>query len=214
MIRWIARLIGIGFVGVLLIALYGTVSDYIGSPPKATAESLFHREPKELSLESDGPLGKFDRAQLQRGLQIYTEVCSACHSLSRVSFGDLAQLGYKDGQIKAYGGSGNFWKIEVPTINPETGEPATRKATSADHFPSPYANEVQGKAANNGALPPDLSLMTKAREGGPAYVLFAADRLSGRRSRRCSSNSPRRRPLTGCITTRISPISTFTCRRR
>ncbi len=170
MIRWIARIVGIGFVGVLLIALYGTVSGYISQPPEPTPEAAFHREARELDLESNGPFGKFDRAQLQRGLQVYTEVCSACHGLTRVSFGDLAALGYKEGQIKAYAGSGNFWKIEVPSLNPETGEPATRKATAADHFPSPYANELAARAANNNALPPDLSLITKAREGGAAYV--------------------------------------------
>ena len=170
MIRWIARIIGIGFVGVLLLALFGTVSGYFKTPPQPTAESVFHKEPKELKLASDGPFGKFDRAQLQRGLQVYTEVCSACHSLTRVSFRDLADLGYKDGQIKAYAGSGNFWKIETPSINPDTGEPATRKSIPSDHFPSPYANEIAARAANNNALPPDLSLMTKAREGGPAYV--------------------------------------------
>lgn len=170
MIRWIARLVGIGFVGVLLIALYGTVSGYISAPPEATAEHEFHREAREVELESNGPFGKFDRAQLQRGLQVYTEVCSGCHSLSRVTFADLAGLGYKEGQIKAYAGSGNFWKIEVPSVNPDTGEAATRKATPADHFPSPYANETAARAANNNALPPDLSLMTKAREGGAGYV--------------------------------------------
>ena len=170
MIRWIANIIGIGFVGVLLLSLYGTVSDYIAAPPEPTAEHEFHREAKELDLESNGPLGKFDRAQLQRGLQVYTEVCAGCHSLNRVAFADLAGLGYKEGQIKAYAGSGNFWKIEVPSINPDTGEAATRKATPADRFPSPYANDTAARAANNNAIPPDLSLMTKAREGGAAYV--------------------------------------------
>ena len=62
------------------------------------------------------------------------------------------------------------WQIQVPSINPDTGEAATRKAIPADHFPSPYANETAGRAANNNALPPDLSLMAKAREGGPAYI--------------------------------------------
>jgi ubiquinol-cytochrome c reductase cytochrome c1 subunit len=64
----------------------------------------------------------------------------------------------------------NQWATEVPTTNPETGEPATRKALPADRFPSPYANEVAARAANNNALPPDLSLMTKARHDGAAYV--------------------------------------------
>ena len=170
MIRIFSYLAGAALTLVLMIALYGTVSGYFSSPPEPTAEHEFHREAKELHLASDGPLGKFDRAQLQRGLQVYTEVCSACHGLTRVSFRDLAALGYNDGQIKAYAGSGNFWKIEVPSVNPDTGEAATRKATPADHFPPPYPNETAARAANRNALPPDLSLMTKAREGGAAYV--------------------------------------------
>jgi ubiquinol-cytochrome c reductase cytochrome c1 subunit len=72
--------------------------------------------------------------------------------------------------VKAYAGSGKQWKIEVPSINPDTGEAATRKALPSDNFPPPFANEVAARAANNNALPPDLSLITKAREGGAAYV--------------------------------------------
>lgn len=170
MIRWIARIIGLGFVGVLMISLYGTISGAISAPPAETAEHEFHRESEPLKLASDGPFGKYDKAQLQRGLQVYTEVCAACHGITRVAFRDLAALGYTEGQIKAYAGSGNFWKIEVPSLNPETGEPATRKATAADHFPSPYLNDTAARAANGNALPPDLSLMAKAREGGPSYI--------------------------------------------
>ena len=170
MIRLFSYAAGAVLTLVLLISLYGTVSEAIVSPAPPTAEHEYHREAKELSLASDGPLGKFDRAQLQRGLQVYTEVCSACHGISLVSFRDLAALGYNDGQIKAYAGSGKFWKIEVPSINPDTGEAATRKATPADRFPSPYANETAARAANRNALPPDLSLMAKAREGGGAYI--------------------------------------------
>jgi ubiquinol-cytochrome c reductase cytochrome c1 subunit len=64
----------------------------------------------------------------------------------------------------------NQWAIEVPSVNPETGEPATRKALPSDKFPAPYANEVAARAANNNALPPDLSLITKARHGGAPYI--------------------------------------------
>ena len=170
MIRWIARIIGIGFVGVLLISLFDTARGYFSTPPEETAEHEFHREPKPLHLSSDGPFGKFDRAQLQRGLQVYTEVCAACHGINLVSFRDLKDLGYNDGQIKAFAGSGNFWKIEVPSVNPDTGEAATRKATPADRFPAPYANDTAARAANRNALPPDLSLIAKAREGGAAYT--------------------------------------------
>ena len=62
------------------------------------------------------------------------------------------------------------WAIQVPSINPDTGEAATRKAIPSDRFPSPYANEIAARAANNNALPPDLSLITKARHGGAAYI--------------------------------------------
>jgi ubiquinol-cytochrome c reductase cytochrome c1 subunit len=170
MIRMFSYAAGAILTLVLMISLYGTVSDAIASPPEETVEHEFHKEPKALKLSSDGPLGKFDKAQLQRGLQVYTEVCAACHGINLVSFRDLAALGYNEGQIKAFAGSGNFWKIEVPSINPDTGEAATRKATPADRFPSPYPNEIAARAANRNALPPDLSLIAKAREGGPAYL--------------------------------------------
>ena len=81
------------------------------------------------------------------------------------------------------------WAIEQPSINPETGEPATRKNVPADHFPSPFANEIAARAANNNALPPDLSLITKARAGRRRLCLFAADRLSSRSRPSCSRNS-------------------------
>ena len=105
--------------------------------------------------------------QLQRGFQVYKEVCAACHGLSLVAFRDLAALGYEEPEIKAIA---NQWPIEVPSVNPDTGESATRKAVPSDRFPSPYANETAARAANNNALPPDLSLITKARHDGPAYV--------------------------------------------
>ena len=167
MLRFILGLVGLAFAGVLLISFFVNLSGYISSPPAKTAEEEFHRHPKHLALASDGPLGKFDNKQLQRGFQVYKEVCSACHSLKLVAFGDLKQIGYNDAEVKAIA---NQWQTEVPSVNPETGEPATRKALPSDRFPSPYANETAARAANNNALPPDLSLMTKARHGGAAYV--------------------------------------------
>ncbi len=127
----------------------------------------FHQEHKALRLASDGPFGKFDKAQLQRGFQVYSEVCSACHSLKLVAFRDLKGLGYNEAEIKKIASD---WKTPMPSINPDTGEPATRKALPSDNFPPPFPNEIAARAANNNALPPDLSLITKAREGGAAYV--------------------------------------------
>jgi len=167
MIRWIARVVGLAFVVAVLWAFGSNLLTYFQSPPPATAEHEFHLEHKELRLASDGPFGKFDKQQLQRGFQIYKEVCSGCHSLTRVAFRDLHQLGYNEAEVKAIA---NQWQTEVPSVNQDTGEPATRKATPADHFPSPYANETAARAANNNALPPDLSLMAKARHGGAAYI--------------------------------------------
>ena len=167
MLRFILGLVGAVFSVVLLISFFSNMSTYLTSPPEKTAEEEFHLHPKHLRLASDGPMGHFDRKQLQRGFQVYKEVCSACHSLSLVAFRDLEALGYNEAEVKAIA---EQWATEVPSINPETGEPATRKALPADRFPSPYANEIAARAANNNALPPDLSLMTKARHDGPAYV--------------------------------------------
>jgi len=162
MVRFFGIIVGLGFVSALIFSI-------IGSLPFEAAEHSaveeFHQEPRSLALASDGAFGKFDRQQLQRGLQVYSEVCSACHSLRLVSFRDIAALGYNEGQVKAFAAA-----QEVPSIDPDTGEPATRPGLPKDYFPSPYPNDVAARAANNNALPPDLSLITKAREGGAPYI--------------------------------------------
>ena len=167
MVRLISLLVGAGFVFVLALALFFTAKDAIQNPAPHTAEHAFHQHPEDIHLSSAGLFGKFDRAQLQRGFQVYKEVCAACHSLKYVSFRDLQKIGYNEAEVKAIA---NQWVIEQPSVNAETGEAATRKNLPSDHFPSPFANEVAARAANNNALPPDLSLMTKAREDGSNYV--------------------------------------------
>ena len=167
MVRLIASIVGAAFVLVLGIALFGSISGAITDPVAPSAESVAHKHPKELELASNGVFGKFDRRQVQRGFQVYKEVCAACHSLRLVSFRDLQKIGYSEPEVKAIASQ---WVIEQPSINPETGEPATRKNIPSDRFPLPFANEVAARAANNNALPPDLSLMTKARHDGGAYV--------------------------------------------
>src|SRR6476646_3617362 len=165
--RFILGFIGALFAAVLLISFFSNLATYFQSPPAPLASDEFHKEPKEIHFASDGPFGHFDKRQLQRGFQVYSEVCSACHSLKMVSFRDLKELGYNEAEIKKIASD---WKTQVPSINPDTGEPATRKALPSDNFPAPFPNEVAARAANNNALPPDLSLITKAREGGAAYV--------------------------------------------
>ena len=165
--RFILGFIGAVFAAVLLISFFSNLATYFQSPPAPLAADEFHKEPKEIHFASDGPFGHFDKRQLQRGFQVYSEVCSACHSLKMVSFRDLKGLGYNDAEIKKIASD---WKTQVPSINPDTGEAATRKALPSDNFPPPFPNEVAARAANNNALPPDLSLMAKAREGGAHYI--------------------------------------------
>jgi ubiquinol-cytochrome c reductase cytochrome c1 subunit len=122
--------------------------------------------------EFQGPLGTYDRAALQRGFQVYKEVCAACHSMNLVRYRDLGPpgvagtggLGFTPDQVKALAA-----EAEVPDIN-DNGEPITRPGRPSDHFKAPYPNEKAARAANNGAAPPDLSLMAKARKGGPDYL--------------------------------------------
>ncbi len=166
-LRGFQYLVAIGFIATLLLSLFSGVAEYFSEPPEQLPSEQFHLHPKHLALPSDGMFGKFDDAQLQRGFQVYKEVCAACHSLKMASFRDLEGIGYNEAQVKKIASD---WAIKVPSINEETGEPATRDALASDTFPLPFANEVAAKAANNNVAPPDLTLMTKAREGGASYV--------------------------------------------
>ena len=167
MVRILASLVGAAFVFALALALFGTVSGAIRDPAERTAEEEFHHHPINASFASDGILGRYDEQQLQRGFQVYKEVCSACHALRHVAFRDLTALGYNDAQVKAIA---RDWQIEQPSTNEDTGENATRKNVPSDRFPSPFANDIAARAANGGAIPPDLSLITKARHDGTHYV--------------------------------------------
>ncbi len=115
----------------------------------------------------DGYTGSYDQAALRRGLQVYRDVCSACHSLDYVAFRNLSDEGgpsFPEKMMKAIAA-----EYEVPDIDDE-GEPIMRPGASPDYFPSPYANKTQAEAMNGGAIPPDLSLMAKARRDGPDYI--------------------------------------------
>ncbi|OYX46405.1 MAG: cytochrome c1 [Sphingomonadales bacterium 32-64-22] len=157
--------VGLFFVLSALAAFVSGAYTAITEPAAPTAEHEFHKTPKELHLASDGPFGRFDKQQLQRGFQVYSEVCSACHSMKYVAFRDLEQLGYTEAEVKAIAAS-----KQVPGVDPNTGEANSRPGLATDFFPSPYPNDIAARAANNNAVPPDLSLMTKARHDGAAYV--------------------------------------------
>jgi ubiquinol-cytochrome c reductase cytochrome c1 subunit len=165
MIRILSILVGLFFTLALAWSFGNGAYNAITEPVAPTAEHEFHKHPKELELASDGVFGKFDKQQLQRGFQVYKEVCSACHSLRHVAFRDLKEIGYNDDEVKAIAAG-----FQVPGIDPATGETNTRPGLPTDYFPKPFANDIAARAANNNAVPPDLSLMTKARHEGPAYV--------------------------------------------
>lgn len=165
MIRIFSILVGLFFTVALAWSFGNGAYTAITEPAAETAEHAFHRHPEELDLASNGLFGKFDKQQLQRGFQVYKEVCSACHSLRLVAFRDLKALGYNDDEVKAIAAGFN-----VPGIDPNTGEANTRPGLATDFFPKPFANDIAARAANNNAVPPDLSLMTKARHDGAAYV--------------------------------------------
>jgi ubiquinol-cytochrome c reductase cytochrome c1 subunit len=132
-------------------------------------------EPKSVAWSFDGPLGTYDRASLQRGFQVYKEVCSACHGLSLVAIRSLAERGgpgFTEPEVKALAASYMVpaGPNEQGQTTDENGQPLMRAATPADTFPSPFPNDLAARAANNGSSPPDLSVITKAREGHADYV--------------------------------------------
>lgn len=122
-----------------------------------------HVEKQEWSFS--GPFGTFDRGALQRGFQVYSQVCSACHSMDYLSYRNLTTLGYTEDEVKAIAS-----QYEITDGPDGEGEMFERARKPSDRFKNPYANEAQARYANNGALPVDLSLITKARVGGADYV--------------------------------------------
>jgi ubiquinol-cytochrome c reductase cytochrome c1 subunit len=170
MIRLLAILAGLGFVLVSTISFVFGFAAWMGSEPEETVELKYHEHAHgpEGGFSFTGPLGKFDRQQLQRGFQVYKEVCASCHGLSYVAYRNLADLGYSEAEVRKI--AQDAPEVSIP--DPNTGElgSKTRKATPADYFPSPYVNDIAARAANNNAVPPDLSLIVKAREGGADYI--------------------------------------------
>ena len=115
-----------------------------------------------------GITGKFDRASLQRGYQVYKEVCSSCHSMRLLSYRNLGEKGgpeFSADQVKAIAAT-----FEVTDGPDNQGEMFTRPGKPSDKFVSPYPNVQASIAANGGAYPPDMSLLVKARKGGANYI--------------------------------------------
>ncbi|ATQ41778.1 cytochrome c1 [Caulobacter mirabilis] len=132
--------------------------------------------PKDIHFSFEGPFGKYDAAQLQRGYKVYREVCAACHSMNLLAYRNLGDKGgpfynskYKNPNdnpvVKALAAD-----AQIDDIDHETGDAIKRPGIPADRFPHPFPNDYAARASNGGALPPDLSVMGKARTGGPEYI--------------------------------------------
>ncbi|AIL64701.1 Cytochrome c1 precursor [Rickettsiales bacterium Ac37b] len=120
--------------------------------------------PKHLKWPFTGMLGSFDKASIQRGFQVYKTICHTCHSLQYLSYRNLEEVGFSAAEVKEIAS-----EFEVSTVD-DQGNPTTRKALPSDRFVKPFANEQAARAANGGSIPPDQSLLIKARERGPDYL--------------------------------------------
>jgi ubiquinol-cytochrome c reductase cytochrome c1 subunit len=116
-------------------------------------------------FEFDGPFGAYDKASLQRGFQVYSQVCSACHGMDYLSYRNLSEIGYNEDEIKAI--AGQYTIMDGPN---DEGEMFERARVPSDRFKNPFPNEAAARYANNGALPVDMSLIAKARAGGADYL--------------------------------------------
>lgn len=146
-----------------LIATATTVMLLAGAPAAVNASE--GEAPPQRVWPHQGIFGTYDRHALQRGFQVYKEVCSACHSLKLLSYRNLEALGYTPEQVKAV--AAEYTVTDGPN---DDGEMFERPGRPSDHFVSPFKNDKAARAANNGALPPDMSLLVKARHGNENYI--------------------------------------------
>jgi ubiquinol-cytochrome c reductase cytochrome c1 subunit len=125
-------------------------------------------KPKQVEWSFAGPFGTYDKAQLQRGLKVYKEVCSACHSMDLVAFRTLEDLGYSEAQVKAF--AAEYTIEDGPN---DDGDMFERPGLPSDYFTPPFPNMRAAAASNGGAAPPDFSLIAKARgveRGFPTFI--------------------------------------------
>jgi ubiquinol-cytochrome c reductase cytochrome c1 subunit len=151
------------FLILSLISFSGFASEGGHDSKDTLTTSALH--PKQMKWEFDNLFGRFDRASIQRGFQVYKEVCSACHGLKLVSYRNLAAVGFSEEEVKQI--ASEYSVTDGPN---DDGEMFDRPGLPSDKFVGPYANEQAARSANGGALPPDLSLIVKARHDGPNYV--------------------------------------------
>ena len=156
-----------------LVLIAAAVGLAVASPALAAGGA---KAPRSGGYTFDGPFGSFDQGQLQRGYKVYREVCASCHGMDMLHFRTMAEPGgpFYDAH-QANPAANRFVKalaaeIQVADIDSETGEAIMRDGIAADRFPNPYPNATAAAAGNGGAMPPDLSVITKARHGGADYI--------------------------------------------
>lgn len=128
------------------------------------------KEPEELDWSFAGPFGTYDKQQLQRGLKVYQEVCSSCHSMDLVAFRTLEGLGYSEAQVRTIASG-----YQIEDGPDDSGEMFERDGKASDYFPAPFDNPQQAAASNGGAAPPDFSLIAKARAAERGFPRFVFD---------------------------------------
>jgi ubiquinol-cytochrome c reductase cytochrome c1 subunit len=148
------------FLACILCLMLGLAA----SSALADENALLPHEPPA-GWPEQGPFGTYDRTALQRGYQVYAQVCSTCHSMKLLSYRNLTQLGFSEPEVKAI--ASNYQVTDGPN---DKGDMYQRPGRPSDTFVSPFANDQAARASNNGALPPDLSLIIKARHGHEDYV--------------------------------------------
>lgn len=159
------------FKTLVLVAAFAFGGAFAAQAAEGEAGHTQHypiKKPSYVNWTFAGPLGHYDEQQLQRGLKVYMEVCAACHSMKKVAFRSLTELGYTEEQVKAL--AATYTVTDGPNAD---GEMFDRPAVPSDKFPGPYANVEASTAANNGAYPPDMSLLAKARaveRGFPTFI--------------------------------------------
>ena len=144
----------------ITVLLFSSIPAFASS---GGSNSALH--PKKMAWEFDGFFGRFDRQSAQRGYQVYSEICSACHGLRLLAYRNLQEIGFSEDEVKYIAGSASV--LDGPNDN---GDMFMRPALPSDRFVGPFANEKQARAANGGALPPDLSLIVKSRPDGANYI--------------------------------------------
>jgi ubiquinol-cytochrome c reductase cytochrome c1 subunit len=151
-----------GFRHLLGALVLGAAAVLSAAPARAAGEAIALPDTR---FSFEGLFGTFDRGSLQRGFQVYKEVCSACHAMRQLSYRNLLEIGLTEDQVRAI--AAQFQVQDGPN---DQGEMFERPARLSDRFRRPFPNEQAARAANNGAYPPDLSVMIKARLGGADYL--------------------------------------------